>query len=136
MADRTNRTALPIDVRTFPSLGFRGNGTTGWWCQSQLRPSACWAHGWPTLRPRGGSLPVGHAAGPDCRDDDPPLAARRHVRTPKFFPPERSQMTSFTRSRRTTAIIGAAGLASLALTGIATATSAGAATAANPYSPA
>jgi hypothetical protein len=45
-------------------------------------------------------------------------------------------MTSFTRSRRTTAVIGAVGLATLALTGIATASSASAATTANPYSPA
>ncbi|HEX4727192.1 MAG TPA: Ig domain-containing protein [Jatrophihabitans sp.] len=45
-------------------------------------------------------------------------------------------MTSFTRSRRTTAVIGAVGLAGLALTGIATASSASAATTANPYSPA
>src|SRR6476469_8959320 len=51
-------------------------------------------------------------------------------------------MTSFTRSRRTTAILGAAGLATLALTGIAAAGSAGAQTPAaannvtNPYSPA
>jgi hypothetical protein len=51
-------------------------------------------------------------------------------------------MTSFTRSRRTTAILGVAGLATLALTGIATAGSAGAQTPAaannttNPYSPA
>ncbi|HET6209826.1 MAG TPA: Ig domain-containing protein [Jatrophihabitans sp.] len=50
-------------------------------------------------------------------------------------------MTSFTRSRRSTAILGAAGLAALALTGIAAAGSAGAQTPAannvsNPYSPA
>jgi hypothetical protein len=52
-------------------------------------------------------------------------------------------MTSFTRSRRSTAILGAAGLATLALTGIATAATANAAapanpasSTANPYSPA
>ncbi|HJQ02043.1 MAG TPA: hypothetical protein VJ851_10600, partial [Jatrophihabitans sp.] len=43
-------------------------------------------------------------------------------------------MTSFTRSRRSVAILGAAGLASIALTGIAAATSANASPAANPAS--